>query len=177
MFGWSWRRRANLARMAAAMDGPVDPSPVQSVESRERLLTLVRGYRISQAVYVATRLGIPDLLADGPREIDELAHATGSHPPSLRRVLLFLAGVGVLDKVGPDRFALTPVAAALRTGVPGSLRPAVLLLLDESHWRPWGHLLHTVRTGETAFHHATEPRASSTTSPDTPRWRACSTRP
>ncbi len=87
--------------MAAAMDGPVDPSRVPSVESGERLLTLVRGYRISQAVYVATRLGIPDLLADGPREIDELVHATGSHPPSLRRVLLALAGAGVLDRVGP----------------------------------------------------------------------------
>ena len=128
------------------MDGPVDP--------RQHLLSLVRGYRVSQAIYVATRLGIPDLLADGPREIEELAQATGSHPPSLRRVLRFLAGVGVLDKVGADRVALTPVAAALRTGVPGSLRPTVLLLLDESHWRPWGHLLHTVRTGETAFHHA-----------------------
>ena len=90
----------------AAMGGPVDPSPVPSVESRQRLLNFVRGYRISQAIYVATRLGIRDLLADGPREIDELAHATGSHLPSLRRVLLFLAGVGVLDKVGPDRFAL-----------------------------------------------------------------------
>jgi hypothetical protein len=127
------------------MDGPV--------ESRARLLALVRGYRISQAIYVAARLGIPDLLADGPREIDELARATGSHPPSLRRVLLFLAGVGVLDKVGPSRFALTEVAALLRTGLPGSLRPSVLLWLDESHWRPWGHLLHTVRTGETSFHH------------------------
>jgi hypothetical protein len=105
-------------------------------------------------IYVATRLGIPDLLADGPREIDELAHATGSHPPSLRRVLLFLAGAGVLDKIGPHGFALTPVAGALRTGVPGSLRPNVLRMLDESHWRPWGHLLHTVRTGETAFRHA-----------------------
>jgi hypothetical protein len=60
----------------------------------------------------------------------------------------------VLDKVGPRRFALTPMGLGLRTGVPGSLRPSVLLLLDESHWRPWGHLLHTVRTGETAFHHA-----------------------
>ena len=55
------------------MDGSVDPSRVPSVESRERLLTLVRGYRISQAIYVATRLGILDLLADGPREIDEYA--------------------------------------------------------------------------------------------------------
>src|SRR5712691_3765996 len=86
---------------------------VLSVESREQLLSHIRGHRIAQAVYVATRLGIPDLLADGPREIDELAHATGSHPPSLRRVLMFLAGAGVLEKVGPRRFALTEVAALL----------------------------------------------------------------
>ena len=59
----------------------------------------------------------------------------------------------MLDKVGPQRFALTSVGARLRTGVPGSLRPSVLFLLNESHWRPWGHLLHTVRTGETAFDH------------------------
>ena len=125
-----------------------------TVESRAQLLALVRGYRISQAIYVVTQLGIPDLLADGPREIDELARATESHAPSLRRVLLFLAGVGVLDKVGPERFALTPMSALLRTGVPGSVRPSVLLSLGESHWRPWGHMLHTVRTGETAFDHA-----------------------
>jgi len=96
------------------------------VESRAQLLALVRGYRISQAIYVVTQLGIPDLLADGPREIDELARATESHAPSLRRVLLFLAGVGVLDKVGPQRLALTPMSAFLRTGVPGSIRPSVL---------------------------------------------------
>ena len=72
-------------------------------EPRERLLALVRGYPISQAIYVVTRLGIPDLLGDGPREIDELARETESHAPSLRRVLLFLAGVGVLDNVGPQR--------------------------------------------------------------------------
>lgn len=120
---------------------------------RERLLALIRGYRISQAIYVAAKLGLPDLLADGPRDVDDLARATDSHPTSLRRVLRFLAGVGVLDEVAPGRVALTTMASTLRTGVPGSLRPAVLFMLDESHWRPWAHLLHTVRTGETAFHH------------------------
>ena len=125
-----------------------------TLEPRQQLLALVRGYRISQAIYVATKLGIPDLLADGPREIDELAHASGSHPPSLRRVLMYLAGAGVLEKVGPQGFALTPVGVSLRTGVTGSLRASVLMLLDEKNWTPWGHLLHTVRTGETAFNHA-----------------------
>ena len=66
---------------------------------------------------------------------------------------MFLASVGVLDKVGPDRFALTPVAAALRTDVPGSVRSSVLFQLNDSHWRSWGDLLHSVRTGGTAFNH------------------------
>ena len=135
------------------MPVPDTPSPAPTAESRQQLLALIRGYRISQAVYVATALGIPDLLAEGPREIGELARASGAHASSLRRVLLALAGVGVLDKVDPDRFALAPLGAALRKGVPGSVQPAVLFLLNESHWRPWGHLLHSVRTGETAFDH------------------------
>ena len=127
------------------------PGGVPSVEARTRLRDLIGGYRLSQAVYVATRLGIPDLLADGPREVDELARATGSHAPSLRRLLSALVAADVLDKVGPRRFALTPVGFELCTGVPGSRRNSVLFLLNESHWQPWGHLLHTVRTGETAF--------------------------
>src|SRR5262245_1647795 len=131
-----------------------DAARAPSAEPRARLLGLTRGYRISQAIYVLARLGIPDLLADGPRDSDDLANATRSHPASLHRVLRFLAGIGVLDAVGPRRFALSAMGDALRTDAPGSMRPTVLLLLDESHWRPWGHLLHTVRTGETAFDHA-----------------------
>ena len=136
--------------------------------TRARSSRTARGERFPRAAS-GPRPGLSDLASDLRR--DPARHSrppgrrtsgdrrswrrrSGSHPPSLRRVLLFLAGVGVLDEVGPRRFALTPMGVALRTGVPGSLRPAVLLLLDESHWRPWGHLLHTVRTGETAFHHA-----------------------
>src|SRR5207247_6719566 len=88
---------------ASLMDGPVEP--------RAQLLALVRGYRISQAIYVVTQLAIPDLLADGPREIDDLARATESHAPTLRRVLLLLAGGGLLDTGRPQRFALTPMSA------------------------------------------------------------------
>src|SRR5262245_64435073 len=107
-----------------------EPIRVQSAEARERLQALIRGYRMSQAVYVAARLGIPDLLAEGPRDVEELAHETGSHAPSLRRLLAALASVGVLDKIGPRRFALTEVGFGLRSGVPGSARPSVLFLLN-----------------------------------------------
>jgi SAM-dependent methyltransferase len=137
----------------SAMGEAVGSKGLPGPESRERLLSIIRGFRMTQAVYVATRLGIPDLLADGPRDLEELAQETDSHPPSLRRLLSALAAFGVLEKVGPQRFALTEVGLPLRTGIPGSLRPNVLFSLNEAHWRPWGHLLHTVRTGETAFNH------------------------
>ena len=59
----------------------------RSPEARERLQALIRGYRMSQAVYVATRLGIPDLLAHGPRDVEELAQKTGSgYAPSMMRM-------------------------------------------------------------------------------------------
>jgi O-methyltransferase domain/Dimerisation domain len=138
--------------MSASSQG--NPKEESDAEPQARLRALIGGYRLSQAIYVATRLGIPDLLADGPREIDELARVTQSHAPSLRRVLLALVAAGVLDKVGPRQVALAPVGMTLRADVPGSRRASVLFLLNESHWRPWGHLLHTVRTGETAFAHA-----------------------
>ena len=41
----------------------------------------------------------------------------------------------------------------LRTGVPASLRPLVLMFGHEEYWRCWGVLEHCVRTGETAAAH------------------------
>ena len=53
-------------------------------------------YWVSQSIYVAAKLGIADLLKDGPKRCEELASATAAHPPSLYRVLRALASVGVL---------------------------------------------------------------------------------
>jgi hypothetical protein len=37
------------------------------------MLQMIQGFWISRAVYVAAKLGIPDLLTDGPKSSDELA--------------------------------------------------------------------------------------------------------
>ena len=108
---------------------------------------------MSQAIYVVATLGIADLLKDGPRGNDELARATETHAATLYRVLRFLAGVGLFREVGPRRFALTTLGAGLRSDLPGSISAMALMLLDPSNWQPWGQLLHSVRTGETAFRH------------------------
>ena len=43
------------------------------------LLRLINGSWIAQACYVTARLGIPDLLAAGPRTAEDLAAATNTH--------------------------------------------------------------------------------------------------
>ena len=121
-----------------------EPSP------RDTLLQMTNAFQVSQAIYVAATLGIADLLEDGPRSVDELAQATGTHAPTLYRLLRALASVGVFIETD-GHFGLTPLAEYLRTDTPGSLRAFVRLIGQEYFWRSWGHLLHSVRTGEPAF--------------------------
>jgi len=85
------------------------------------VLRMIQGLHISRAVYVAAKLGIADLLADGPRSPAELALLTKAHAPSLYRILRLLAALNVLREQPPGQFALTPLGERLRTGVPGSL--------------------------------------------------------
>ena len=125
----------------------------QATTPSEDLRHLILGFRVTQALHVAAELGIADLLAGGPRGADDLAAASGTHAPSLYRVLRLLASEGVFAESPDGRFALTPMAAALRRDAPGSLRPMALFHASEAIWRAWGHLLHAVRTGEPAFDH------------------------
>ena len=70
------------------------------------LYQIATGHYLSQALHVAAKLGIADHLADGPQSHDALATATGTHAPSLRRVLRLLASAGVLaEREDACRFA------------------------------------------------------------------------
>ena len=114
------------------------------------LFQMATGYWLSQAIYVAAKLGIADLLEDGPRSSAELANATCCHSPSLFRVLRALSTVGIVTHTGDDSFSLARTGNALRSSVPGSLR-AIVVTLGEIHYQACGELLHTVRTGSPAF--------------------------
>ena len=136
------------------MDSIISTGKTPAPQDFGQIFNLVGGYRISQALYIAVELGIPGLLSSGPRHSDDLAAKTKTHAPTLYRILRFLAGAGLFNEIGPREFELTQLGSALRADIPGSICPAVRLWLSESHWLPWGHLLHCVRTGQHAFSHA-----------------------
>src|SRR3977135_465941 len=75
---------------------------------------LIAGYWVSRLIYVAAKLGIADLLKDGPRTAGDLAAAAGVHAPALYRVLRTLSGYGLFSESTGQRFKLTPLGATLR---------------------------------------------------------------
>lgn len=129
------------------MVGEFPPSP-------EALVQLVTSYQLAQAVHVAAHLGLADLLAGDPLSMQDLAAATGTHAPSLGRLLRLLAALGLVAEEADGRISLTAAGEPLRAAVPGSIRDRVRFLAGEWFWRSWGDLLYSIRTGEPAFDHS-----------------------
>src|SRR5262245_53699753 len=148
--GW-WRPPPR----SAGCDG-VESPPAESAardgraggeDTRTVLLQLIVGYRISQVIGVLARLGIPDLLADGPRTVAAIAADLHLDPRSTYRVLRAAATLTLLDEVTPRTFAATALSDCLRSGVPGSLRGMAIAFTAPGFWKPWGRLLESLHEG------------------------------
>src|SRR5215472_697842 len=105
-------------------------------EPAQQLVQMIVGSWVSRAIYVAAKLQIAELLADGPRSAGELADAAGVAPRPLYRLLRALAGVGVFARDADGQFQLNPLAEPLREGKPDSLR-ALAVMIGEEQDRCW----------------------------------------
>ena len=117
------------------------------------MLGMIRGAQLGRMVSVVAELGIADLVADRAMTSEELAEATGTHAPSLFRLLRALASVGVFAEGDGRRFELTPRADRLRADAPGSLRDLAIMQNEDWYWRLYHDLPYSVRTGRPATEH------------------------
>ena len=134
---------------------PADVVPAPPGETRAALVPLLFGFFPTQVLHVGARLGIADLLAEGPRTTADLAAATGTDAASLYRVLRALACFDVLAEVAPGTFAHGPHAGGLVTDGWSSIRHLIELFAGNDVWRAWGELDTTVRTGDVALERIT----------------------
>jgi hypothetical protein len=148
------RRMGLWPEMKPLLRDRLFPGRVESTKkwhsSSAALFQMATAYWVSQAIYVAAKLGIADLLKDEPQSYVALAAATGSDALSLFRVMRALASVGIFSQLGKDCFALSRLAESLRTDTPASLR-AMVITIGEIHYQACGNLLHSVQTGSPAF--------------------------
>lgn len=118
----------------------------------DRLVTMMNGFRNTQVTYVVAKLGVADQISEVPLTAAEVAGKVHADTNGLGRVLRLAALFGLVAEESGDRFRLTPMGELLRTNGPGSLR-AVAIQLGELHYAAWGDLIHSAKTGESAFDH------------------------
>ena len=131
---------------------PEPTAEAYAVPPAVQMVQLLAGFQLSQALYAAARLGIADRLRSGPQDAAALAADVGADALSLRRVLRTLASIGVFTQTADGQFGLAPLGETLTQDSPASMRDLAIMWM-ETHYTPFGELLHTVRSGEPAADH------------------------
>lgn len=110
---------------------------------------LVPSFRRFQLVFIALRLGLPDLLAEGPRPLEELVGYTGVPRDRLVRVMRGLIWAGVVTH-GSEGFRLTELAKPLSDRSSCNIADDVLFH-GHFFYQAWGRLHDFATTGQEPF--------------------------
>ena len=79
---------------------------MSSSMSALRLFDLIQSHRVTAVIFVAARLGIAELLRDGPKAVGEIARATGADERALGRLLTALSTIGICSSGFSLRFKI-----------------------------------------------------------------------
>jgi hypothetical protein len=126
----------------------------QALPPHVQLIEMGTAYWVSRVVYAAAKLGLADHLDSKPMAAAELAQLVGAHAPSLHRLMRTLASLGILTEGEAQRFALTSLGAALKTGSPGSAKSSLLALGSPWCTAAFDNLEYSLETGRTGFEKA-----------------------
>src|SRR5688572_1626080 len=117
--------------------------------SPNTIMDLIGGHRVTAVIYVAAKLGLADLLTDGPRTAINLARMTDTHEHSLLRLMRALCALGICTEADDSTFSLTELGGYLSAKSERSLKTWALLEGDMLR-AGWGEMIESIRTGKTA---------------------------
>lgn len=131
--------------------GNREPQAQPVSPSMQMMQILWPGALAAQAVHVGAKFALADLVASGPKSIEQLADATRTDRLSLGRVLRALTSLGIFVEDREGRYRQTALSETLRSDHPESMRTFAMMLGSHFVWRPCGELEETVRTGQPSF--------------------------
>ena len=114
-----------------------------------QMMQMMTGGIVAQSISVAAELGIADQLAGGGKSSSQLAALVNADEQKLRRLLRFLASVGIFQLDSAEEWQLTPLAGLLRSDAPQSVRAGARMFGRISAAFP--HMTENVRTGKCAY--------------------------
>jgi hypothetical protein len=136
---------------ASNVSSTEEPQSANISPSMQVMQLLWPGAIAVQAVHVAAKLALADLLAGGPKTVAELAEATKTDGVSLGRLLRALLSLGIFTEEAPGRYGQTALSDTLRSDHPESIRRWAMMLGARFVWEPCSELHETIRTGRPAF--------------------------
>jgi len=122
-------------------------TPPDEVELSRQALSVITSNWRTQTMHAAAKLDLADLLAKGPRTHEDLAQATGTHAPSLRRLLAAMCSLGLCIEEPSGTFAVTPFGRTLASDSRCSVK-SWAIFWGSSGYATWTQLLYSVETGK-----------------------------
>ena len=139
--------------------------PAPAIDLRAEMIEMIGACWSTQVCGTASRLKVPEVLADGPQDASAVAAAIGCPAEPTRRLLRGMCSLGLAREFDGQRFCLTDKGQLLRPDVPGSLHGLAMAWTSRS-WDAWSKLEHGIRTGETTVPSGAEGFASMAHNPE-----------
>ncbi len=115
--------------------------PVAPIDALNRLREIGLGFAVSQSFFAACEMGVFDRLAEAPATAEALGKELGTHPEGLRRLLIVLTRLGLLEREG-DVFANAEIAKFLLATSPFRMNGLAKI---EKFVRMWEYLPDALR--------------------------------
>jgi hypothetical protein len=128
-----------------------EPQAANVPPSMQVMQLLWPGAIAVQAIHLAAKLALADLVAGGSKSAAELAEAARTDVASLARLLRALSSLGIFAEDASGRYRQTPLSDTLRSDHPESIRRWAMMLGARFVWEPCGELHEAIRTGRPAF--------------------------
>jgi hypothetical protein len=135
--------------MEAASKPSAAANAVPAVPPME-LMQMADAFIMNRCLCAVAKLGVADVMADGPMGTTEIAAKISVKESALFRVLRALASVGVFEEASPRVFCNNRLSHFLRSDVPGSMRARFVFGWSEFIYAPFGEIVYSMETGQPA---------------------------
>ncbi|MEJ2141671.1 MAG: methyltransferase [Gammaproteobacteria bacterium] len=111
--------------------------PTKTTPPPFRLMQIGSVFWQSRALFVATKLGVADVIGDGQKNTKEIAEALHLHEDHLYRLLRMLQSIDIFTEVLPRVFTNSKTSAFLREDNPQNVRAMILMHNSPEMTKPW----------------------------------------
>jgi len=129
-----------------------DQTITSTTHDEDQLFNIIASQGLIQGIRVVTDFQIPELLANGPHTINQLAEKTDVNETMLYRLMRFMAVNGIFEETAPGTFINSGTSNLLRPEVPHSMYH--LMRMDSMKGfmaKTFNHLGEGIKQGEPPF--------------------------